>query len=226
MDNLTYYVIIVAGGSGKRMNSSLPKQFLNLAGKPIIMHTLEKFNQSKYNPNIILVLSPDDITTWNQKIAEHHFQIPHQIVTGGAERFFSVKNGFASITKPNSIIAVHDAVRPLVSIKTIDNCFENAAVNGNAIAAIGSKDSVRVMNGIKNYSIARDQVYLVQTPQTFSYKQLYDSYQQDFSKDFTDDASVVEKYGNKIFLEKGDLFNIKITYQEDLVIAEALISQK
>lgn len=224
MENLTYYAIIVAGGSGKRMNSSLPKQFLNIAGKPILMHTIEKFNKSKYNPDIILVLSQNDIDTWNQLVLEHDFKIPHQIVKGGSERFFSVKNGLSSINNSESIIAIHDAVRPLVSLKTIDNCFENAAKNGNAITSRSSTDSVRIKENQKNYGVFRDQVYLIQTPQTFTYDQLSNSYQQDFSSDFTDDASVVEKYGYQIFLEDGDLYNIKITYQEDLVLAEALIS--
>lgn len=226
MDKLNYYAIIVAGGSGKRMNSILPKQFLNVAGKPIIMHTIEKFSKSKFNPEIILVLSKNDVFTWNQKVSDYNFDIPHKVVIGGEERFFSVKNGLDVITEQNAIVAIHDAVRPLVSLNTIDNCFINAVKNGNAIAAISSKDSIRIKENKSNHAMPRYQVYLVQTPQTFLCKQLNQAYQQEFSKDFTDDASVVEKFGFDIFLEEGDQFNIKITYEEDLILAEALIKNQ
>ncbi|RZJ63678.1 MAG: 2-C-methyl-D-erythritol 4-phosphate cytidylyltransferase [Flavobacterium sp.] len=226
MENLTFYAIIVAGGAGKRMNSAIPKQFLDIAGKPILMHTIEKFSRSTYNPKIILVLSAADISIWEQKVAQYSFDIPHQIVSGGKERFFSVKSGLDTIREQNSIIAIHDAVRPLVSLSTIDSCYSNAIENGNAIAAIVSKDSIRIKNIDHNQAISRDLVYLVQTPQTFSFGQLSDAYKQEFSKDFTDDASVVEKSGYDIFLEDGDQFNMKITYEEDLIIAEALIKNQ
>lgn len=226
MNQPTFYAIIVAGGAGKRMNSRLPKQFLNIAGRPILMHTIEKFHKSNYIPNIILVLSSADLKIWDQKVKEFNFVIPHIVVSGGKERFFSVKNGLDIITQANSFIAIHDAVRPLVSLNTINNCYKNAITNGNAIASISSKDSIRIIDAVKNIAIPRNQVHLVQTPQTFSFKQLGIAYKQDFSPDFTDDASVVENAGFKIFLEEGDQFNIKITYEEDLVLAEALLKNQ
>lgn len=222
MEQHTFFAIIVAGGSGKRMNSVLPKQFLTIAGKPIIMHTIEKFHVSSYQPKIILVLSSADIHTWKELVKEYNFKIPHTLVIGGKERFFSVKNGLETIKEQNSIIAIHDAVRPLVSLKTINNCYTKAIKNGNAVTSISSRDSVRQKEGEKNFAIPRDKIFLIQTPQTFNYNQLNTAYHQDFSKDFTDDASVVEKAGFQIFLEEGDQFNIKITYQEDLDLAEVL----
>jgi len=222
----TFYAIIVAGGSGKRINSLLPKQFLPIAGRPILMHTIEKFHKSNYQPKIILVLSAKDLNIWKQKIEEFDFKVPHSVVTGGKERFFSVKNGLETITAKNAIIAIHDAVRPLVSLNTINNCYKSAIAKGNAIASISSRDSIRVADTEKNIAIPRTKVYLVQTPQTFSYKQLEIAYKQEFSNDFTDDASVVEKAGFNIFLEEGDQFNMKITYEEDLILAEALIKNQ
>ncbi len=226
MKHPIFYAIIVAGGTGKRMNSLLPKQFLTVAGKPILMHTIEKFHKSQYQPKIILVLSPQDLETWKMQIEEFGFKIPYSIVSGGKERFFSVKNALDTITETNAFVAIHDAVRPLVSLSTIDNCYKNAIAKGNAITVIGSKDSVRIAADDKTRAIPRSQVYLVQTPQTFSAEQLKIGYEQEFSDDFTDDASVVEKAGYRIFLEEGDHFNIKITYQEDLVVAEALLKNQ
>jgi 2-C-methyl-D-erythritol 4-phosphate cytidylyltransferase len=226
MKQPTFYAIIVAGGAGKRMNSVLPKQFLTIAGKPILMHTIEKFHKCDYHPKITLVLAANDLEIWNQKIKEFDFKIPHSVVAGGSERFHSVKNGLDAIKEHHAFIAIHDAVRPLVSFGTINNGYENAMLNGNAITAISSKDSIRIADSEKNYAIPRNQVYLVQTPQTFSYNQLETAYKQEFSNDFTDDASVVEKAGFEIFLQEGDQFNIKITYEEDLILAEALLQNQ
>lgn len=223
MNNQPFYAIIVAGGSGSRMNSDIPKQFLQLKGKPILMHTIDSFYKNKYQPNIILVLAEADIDLWKKLTAQHKFKTPHQIVCGGSQRFYSVKNGLALVKEENAIIAIHDAVRPLVSQETISNCFNNALLNGNAIAAVASKDSVRSLQNNKSTALNRSEIYLVQTPQTFKCHQLKKAYQQNFDSFFTDDASVVEKAGFPINLERGDEFNFKITFKEDLILAEALL---
>ncbi len=219
----TFYIIIVAGGSGSRMSSEIPKQFLEVNGLPILMHTINAFHHNKYQPQIILVLAKADEKFWNDLIEKHSFKIPHQIVFGGAQRFHSVKNGLGNIKEENSIVAIHDAVRPLVSQTTISNCFETAIRKGNAIAAIPSKDSIRKLADGKTEALDRKEIYLVQTPQTFQYHQLKKAYQQDYQDSYTDDASVIEKAGFDINLENGDEFNFKITFKEDLIIAEALL---
>jgi 2-C-methyl-D-erythritol 4-phosphate cytidylyltransferase len=222
----SFYAIIVAGGSGKRMDSILPKQFIEINGLPVLMHTINAFVKNTHQPKIILVLSKEDEARWEELILRHQFTIPHQIVFGGKERFHSVKNALDLIEDDNAIIAVHDAVRPLVSQRTISNCFISAEKNGNAIAAIPSKDSVRRLKQTQSEAIVRSEIYLVQTPQTFRYKQLKTAYLQNFEADFTDDASVVEKAGFPIFIEKGDEFNIKLTFKEDLFIAEAIMNSR
>ena len=217
-----FYVIVVAGGSGKRMGNATPKQFISLNGQPVLMHTLNAFYTNEYQPQIILVLPEIENFFWNQLTEEHQFKIPHQIVFGGIERFHSVKNALAMITDTNAVIAIHDGVRPLVSQKTISNCFQSALAKGNAIAAIPSKDSVRQVKNNQSEALNRSEIYLVQTPQTFSFEQLRVAYKQEYSLNFTDDASVVEKAGFPIHIENGDEFNFKITFKEDLIIAEAL----
>lgn len=223
MNSHSFYAIIVAGGNGSRMNSDIPKQFLELNGKPVLMHTIQAFYQNIHQPQIILVLAESDLTLWQQLKEKHQFNIPHQIIKGGSERFYSVKNGLSIILEENAIVAIHDAVRPLISQKTIDNCFKTAIEKGNAIASIPAKDSIRQLKNGKSIALKRSEVYLVQTPQTFQIIQLNTAYQQDYDSFFTDDASVVEKRGYPINLEKGDEFNLKITFKEDLKLAETLI---
>ncbi|MBK0382554.1 2-C-methyl-D-erythritol 4-phosphate cytidylyltransferase [Pedobacter sp. SD-b] len=223
-DQNTFYVLIVAGGSGNRMNSPVPKQFLTVNGLPILMHTIQVFHHNKYRPIIILVLAKADEERWKDLLQKHQFDCPHQIVYGGKQRFDSVKNGLQKIEDKNAIIAVHDAVRPMVSQNTINNCFKTAQEKGNAIAAVSSKDSIRRSANGKTTALDRQEIYLVQTPQTFQYHQLKKAYSQDHQESFTDDASVVEKAGFDIHLEKGDEFNIKITFKEDLLIAAALLA--
>lgn len=223
MEQKSFYAIIVAGGSGQRMNTEVPKQFLELNGTPILMHSIHAFFNNEYQPNIILVLSQNDVAFWEQLIKKYNFSVPHKVVVGGKERFFSVQNGLNLITDENAVIAIHDAVRPLVSQKTISNCYKSAITNGNAVAAIPSKDSVRRIQNGKSEALNRKEIHLVQTPQTFTSYQLKTAYQQDFDDFFTDDASVVEKAGFAINLELGDEFNFKITFKEDLALASALI---
>lgn len=224
--NIPTYVIIVAGGLGSRMQSTVPKQFLLLNGKPVLMHTIAAFEQAVAKPGIILVLPADFHTYWQQLIQEYSFDIPHQLVTGGETRFHSVKNGLDLITDQEALIAVQDAVRPLVSPAIIDEAYKRAAEHGTAVVAVKSRDSIRQVKDGRSVSLIRDEIYLVQTPQTFKASLLRKAYEQPFDTKFTDDASVVEQYGAEIKLTAGDHSNIKITFPEDIAIAEMLLSKK
>ena len=221
---LKNYAIIVAGGSGTRMLSSVPKQFLLLAGKPVLMHTIEAFHNCGTGPQIIVVLPADFHAYWEQLCKEHNFNIPHQLVNGGETRFHSVKNGLDLITDDtDALIAVHDAVRPLTSKQIIDESYKHALGHGNAITAVKSLDSVRQLKKDSSISLQRDEIYLVQTPQTFQSSQLKKAYQQPYNANFTDDASVVEQTGVPIHLVEGSCQNIKITFPEDMAIAEIIL---
>lgn len=226
MSNHSFYAIIVAGGSGTRMNSELPKQFLELNGLPILMHTINAFHKNNYQPQIILVLATNDLPLWQSLIHKHQFAVPHQVIVGGLQRFHSVKNGLQLIQQNNAVVAIHDAVRPLVSQSTITHCFKTALAKGNAVATVPAKDSVRRMVDGKSEALKRSEVYLVQTPQTFKVDQLRQAYNQEFDAFFTDDASVVQKAGFAINLEKGDEFNFKITFKEDLKLAETILAMR
>lgn len=217
------YAIIVAGGSGSRMQAAIPKQFLLLCGRPVMMHTIQAFHESEAKPGIILVLPAEFHSHWQQLCIEHNFIIPHILVNGGNTRFHSVKNGLDLISNDETtLVAIHDAVRPLISQQVIDQSYKGAAENGNAVVAIESRDSVRLVEGNSSKSLIRNQVYLVQTPQTFQSAPLKHAYLQPFDAKFTDDASVVEETGIKINLIKGSHQNIKITFPEDLAIAEII----
>ncbi len=221
---MKYYAIIVGGGSGSRMQSDVPKQFMLLNGKPILMHTIESFYYSDFKPEIILVLNVDFITYWEQLCEKYNFLIPHTLIKGGLQRFHSVKNGIKAI-KEDSVIAIHDAVRPLASNELICRSFKEAEESGNAIVAIKSKDSVRQQKGNTSLSLNRDEIYLIQTPQTFQFELLNTAYKQEYSNEFTDDASVVERTGITLNLIEGESKNLKITFPEDLSLAEFYLSQ-
>lgn len=223
----TNYVIIVAGGSGSRMQSAVPKQFLLLNGLPVLMHTIQAFYNSQSKPHIILVIPADSHAYWNDLCKQHNFAISHQLVNGGETRFHSVKNGLAIIpSNGNEIVAVQDAVRPLTSIEIIDSAYQQAAQTGNAVTAVKSRDSIRQVKNNISASLLRDEIYLVQTPQTFQYSQLKKAYEQDYNEGFTDDASVVEATGEAIHILDGNYQNIKITFPEDIAIAELLLKQR
>jgi 2-C-methyl-D-erythritol 4-phosphate cytidylyltransferase len=222
--NLKSYVIIVAGGSGTRMQSVVPKQFLLLNGKPVLMHTIEAFNNSETKPKIILVIHPDFHSYWNQLCKEHNFDLLYKLVNGGETRFHSVKNGLDVIEdSTEALIAIHDAIRPLTSKRVIDESYKRAARYGNAVTAVKSRDSVRQLKNGISASLIRDEIYMVQTPQTFKLSQLRKAYLQPYSAKFTDDASVVEESGTPINLVEGSYDNIKITFPEDVAIAELLM---
>jgi 2-C-methyl-D-erythritol 4-phosphate cytidylyltransferase len=221
LTKMKYYAIIVGGGSGKRMQNAIAKQFLLLKNKPVLMHTILAFNTSPFKPEIIVVLHHDLHQYWEELCLKYAFNIPHLLVRGGEQRFHSVRNGLMSI-KGEGIVAIHDAVRPLVSTKLIANAYEFAEENGNAVACIRPSDSVRKVKDNESKIIDRDQLVMIQTPQTFEIGQLRKAYQQPYKRKFTDDASVVEKAGFKINLIEGERNNLKITYPEDLELANLL----
>ena len=225
MSAIKYYAIIVGGGSGSRMQSDIPKQFLPLKGRPVLMHTIDAFHSSSLNPEIIVVLNVDYHKYWENLCKEHNYSIPHQLVRGGLKRFHSVQNGLKKI-KGNAIVAIHDAVRPLINPKFIDLAFRQAEVIGTAIAAVGSRDSVRQRNQTGTMSLNREDIYLIQTPQVFKSDILRKAYKQDYRNEFTDDATVVDRSGVEINLIEGDIRNIKITFPEDILIAEIYLDEK
>ena len=216
------HIIIVAGGSGSRMQSAIPKQFLLLKEKPILMHTIAAFKKYDNACEIILVLPEKDFDYWNTLCNKYNFTTEHQLVKGGKSRFHSVLNGLNSLDN-SGIIAIHDGVRPLVSVQTIADCISVAALKGNAIPVVVVNDSVRKIDFKTNHSVERKNYRLVQTPQCFKAEIIKKAYQQDFSEEFTDDASVLEAIGTKINLVQGNPENIKITTEVDLKIAQALM---
>lgn len=216
-------VIIVAGGSGKRMGTETPKQFLLLKSKPILMHTIACFYAFDSAIEILLVLPKEHISVWQQLCVEHNFNIKHQITEGGSERFYSVKNGLEKINN-NGIVAIHDGVRPLVSKETIARCFKKADEIGAAIPVMPVVESLRKVDGESSKSVNRSEYVSVQTPQCFNIELIKSAYQQDFSNTFTDDASVVEKFGHQVSLVNGNIENIKITSPQDLILAEYLLN--
>lgn len=219
---MKYYAIIVAGGSGNRMQTETPKQFLLLNNLPVLMHTVKAFAQSDSQPKILIVLNKDQHNYWARLCEEFNFRVPHEVIAGGAERFDSVKNAINAIEE-DCFVAIHDAVRPLVSKALIDSCFKQAKELGNVIAAVQSSDSVRMLKAEKTSALKRDEIYLVQTPQTFSLSILREAYKQEFNHNFTDDASVVESIGYEINIIEGERNNIKITFPIDLELAELLL---
>ena len=217
------YAIIVAGGRGSRMGSELPKQFLPIGGKPVLMHTLEAFYNYNAQVQLILVLPVDQQTYWAQLCSEHHFTIPHQVVDGGETRFHSVLHAL-SFVEGDGLVAVHDGVRPFVHPDTIDRCFASAFEHGAAIPVVDVVDSMCKVSGETSKTVSRADYRLVQTPQVFDITLLKNAYRQPYQPSFTDDASVVEAFGHDIALTAGNRENIKITTPFDLIIAEALLA--
>ncbi len=215
------YAVIVAGGSGSRMNSNLPKQFLLLNGKPVLYYTLDTFLKAYDDLEIILVL-PEDHVAAGQEIIDAFFDYDRiRLTEGGRTRFHSVQNGLTLITE-ESIIFVHDGVRCLLSVDLIHRCYEAALELGSAIPVIDSKDSIRLITPDGNEALDRTRIKLVQTPQTFHSKILLPAYKIDYKDKFTDEATVVEAFGLKVQLVEGEEHNIKITRPLDLEIAEGM----
>lgn len=219
------YAVIVAGGNGSRMGSSLPKQFILLKEKPVLYYTLKAFFDAFDDINIILVL-PGEYIEMGKEIIDAWFDAERiQLTEGGDTRFQSVKNGLALI-EDESIIFVHDGVRCLISKELIQRCYATALETGTAVPAIVSKDSVRIISEEGNDPIDRTQVRLVQTPQTFHSKILLPAFQIDYKDKFTDEATVVEAFGIRITLVEGEDTNIKLTLPIDMMLAERIISEK
>jgi 2-C-methyl-D-erythritol 4-phosphate cytidylyltransferase len=234
------HVVIVAGGKGMRMNTTLPKQFIPIGGLPILMHTIEAFFRYDNKINIILVLPKDDISFWENLCKKHSFSINHKIAQGGETRFHSVMNGLQEI-KETGLVAVHDGVRPFVSAKMIERCFETARQKNNAVPVVEPTDSIRKIENGRNFAVNRADFKLVQTPQVFDVEMLKKAYEkatptslkEAYSNDakspvgdlgvFTDDASVFTFAGHEINLVEGERENIKITTAFDLIIAEVMI---
>jgi 2-C-methyl-D-erythritol 4-phosphate cytidylyltransferase len=216
------YAVIVAGGSGSRMGTALPKQFLLIHNKPILWYTLHTFLKSYKDIHIILVLPAEYYETGRAICDEFHTVNPIQTVVGGETRFHSVKEGLSLIQDP-SVIFVHDAVRCLLTPSLIHHCFEETIQFGSAIPSVESKDSVRILGETGNRAIKRTDVRLMQTPQTFLSELILTSYQTEYRDSFTDDAAVVEASNHPIHLVDGEENNIKITRPLDLVTAEELL---
>lgn len=222
-------IIIVAGGKGLRMGSDLPKQFIPIGGKPVLMHTIEAFRRFDASIGIILVLPIAHQLYWKELCSSYQFTYPHEIANGGETRFHSVKNGLEkalSIAQQPSLIGVHDGVRPFVSAEVIANCFDTAQKYGAAIPAISIHETVRQLTEKESITVDRSKYRLVQTPQVFTSEVLQKAYRQPFSEAFTDDASIVESIGYAVTLVEGNRENIKITSPFDLIIAEALLQKR
>ena len=218
------YIIIVAGGKGLRMGSDIPKQFLPIGGKPVLMRTLERFREYSDDIQIILVLPEAQQEYWHQLCDEYHFDVEYTLANGGQTRFHSVQNGLAKVPDDaQGVGGVHDGVRPFPSIEVIKNCYETARTAKAVIPVIPVVETVRHLDGDSSLTVPRDQYRLVQTPQTFDIQLLKSANRQPYNDGFTDDASVVEAFGHKITLVEGNRENIKITTPYDLKIAEVLI---
>lgn len=218
------YILIVAGGRGSRIGGQ-PKQFVELLGKPLLMHTFDVFTVFPSLKKFIVVLSETDLEYWKLLCVEHDFRVPHQVISGGPNRFFSVKRGL-SLVPDDTFVAIHDGVRPLVSEDVIRHCFDVARRKGNAVPAIRIHESVRETDAALNTPLDREKLRLVQTPQVFYSALIKKAYQQHYREDFTDDASVLESTGQMIHLVEGNEENIKITNPSDLSVAEALLKRK
>jgi 2-C-methyl-D-erythritol 4-phosphate cytidylyltransferase len=216
------FALIVAGGSGKRMNSTLPKQFIAINGKPLLMHTIEAFIKNDPAFELFVVLPEAEVELWEKLCLEHSFHHRHTLVCGGTTRFHSVKKGLSKI-REEGIVFIHDGVRPLVSSQTIDNCYSLAITKGNSIPVIAPSESLREGTGRVNRAVDRSRYFLVQTPQTFRLSLIKKAYNQKYLKKFTDDASVLEELGYSINMVEGNRENIKITFPQDLVYAESFL---
>lgn len=217
------YLIIVAGGTGTRMKGNVPKQFINIAGKPVIVHAIDNF--LKYDDQIkVIVVSHKDLKEELKNILSQYFpKRTIDIADGGETRFHSVNNGLKMITETDGVVAIHDAARPLVSLNTIRNCFETAVQKGNAIPAVAVFESLRVLESGTNKAVKRSDYKIVQTPQCFKLALIKKAFEQTYNESFTDDATVLEQTGEKINLVEGNIENIKITTSEDLIIAESFL---
>ena len=217
--------IIVAGGTGQRMGATLPKQFLAIEGKSILLHTISQFVAAFWDINFVIVLPADYIQEGQNLIVSSGFTQQVQIVTGGDTRFQSVKNGLAQVD-PDAIVFVHDAVRCLLTPDLIQRCYQQAVEKGSAIPAVRSTDTIRMVEGAKHHLVHRENVMMVQTPQTFKAALLMKAFDQAYQSSFTDEANVLEASGTEVYLIDGEYENIKITRPLDLAIAEYILAKR
>ncbi len=220
------YLIVVAGGKGQRMGGPLPKQFQLLGGRPVIMVTLERLYAIDNTIKFILVLPLEHMALWDELCLKYEFKVPVTVTTGGNTRFHSVQNGLAVIEDTeDALVGVHDAVRPFVSQRVLDEAFREAWINGAVIPMIDVQDSLRQIIGGEGASTAvpRDRYRLVQTPQVFRLSLLREAYSQRYVEAFTDDASVVEAMGGRVYAVEGNRENIKLTTPFDMMVAQTII---
>lgn len=219
------YAVIVAGGSGMRMGTMVPKQFLPLQGKPVLWYTLTAFLDAFPDLEIILVLPEAHLETGQEILRSTHAPDRIWMTAGGETRFHSVRNGLSHIHH-HSIVFVHDGVRCLLTPQLIRRCYQMAQERGNAIPAIGAVDSIRIQTFDGNEFIDRSKVRIIQTPQTFYSDIVKAAFEQEYEESFTDEASVVERLGVKIHLIDGESTNIKITHPIDVLIAEKILEER
>ena len=219
------YAIVVAGGKGLRMGGELPKQFIPIEGRPVLMRTLDAFHACDSDIQIILVLPRDHQPYWQELCREYQFAVPHRIADGGATRFHSVQNGLALVDEAEALVAVHDGVRPFVSHDVVSRCYCEAERHGAVVPVIPVVETVRHLLSEGSETVSRDDYRLVQTPQTFRVSLLRRAYEQAFCDGFTDDASVVEALGEAVCLVEGNRENIKLTTPFDLTVARALLTE-
>lgn len=216
--------IIVAGGTGQRMGSVVPKQFLEIEGKSILLHTIDQFVNA-FNDISIVVVLPDGYIEEGKKVLKNKITNPIQLITGGETRFQSVKNGLTAVKEP-SIVFVHDAVRCLLTPALIQRCYQQAVEKGSAIPAVSSTDTVRILENEQHQLFDREKVMLIQTPQTFQSDLILSAFNQPYHPSFTDEANVMEANGQSVYLVDGEFENIKITRPLDLAIATYVLSKR
>lgn len=214
--------IIVAGGMGRRMGGSIPKQFMLLRGKPVLCWSIETFHAFDPAMPIIVVLPEQQIMIWRTLCIGHNFHVPHEVVAGGEERFHSVREGLNRIVG-DPVVAVHDGVRPLVSVELLTRCFSAAETHGSAIPVVPLSSSVREVDGGSSQAVDRSRLRAVQTPQCFRAALLRKAFELPYDPAFTDEATLVERLGELVHLVDGDERNLKVTTPMDLRIAEAIL---
>lgn len=219
------YAVIVAGGKGLRMGNAVAKQFLPLAGKPVLYHTIKTFIDAYADIKLVLVLPEEQLSYAQMVLQAFPDRVDMTIITGGETRFHSVQNGLKEVND-NAIVFVHDGVRPLVSAQLIRACYEQAVEKGSAIPAIPVADSMRMVEGDNSNPVNREHMRSIQTPQTFRADILLPAFQQEYTEAFTDEATVVEAYGAHVYLIEGEKRNIKLTTPEDMMIAEIMLREK
>jgi 2-C-methyl-D-erythritol 4-phosphate cytidylyltransferase len=219
------FAVIVAGGKGVRMGSAVPKQFLPLNEHPVLYHTIKAFADAYADMQLVLVLPEDQLSYAQMVLQSFPDRIDITIVVGGETRYHSVQNGLKMVSE-NSIVFVHDGVRPLVTPALIRQCYEQAVEKGSAIPAIPVTDSMRILEDDDSRPVDREMLRIIQTPQTFRADVLLPAFQQEYTTAFTDEATVVEATGGTVFLTMGERSNIKVTTPEDMIIAEALLKDR